>query len=349
MKIGILTFHKGYNHGGFFQALGTLRFLQKNGYNVEVIDYVNKHHHTVELLAMLKQRNPFVLFKNIHKMISFKRDFKTLNFSKSISKRNISELKKYDAVIIGSDIVWNYEWDFLGSDPIYFGEYFSDTKLISYAPSFGNVKYSETMDLPEWVVSGLNRFEHLSVRDDNSLEIVKLATGKAAQLVIDPAFLLAEDDLTVKNVNIKYEKFVLIYAYQINNQQIKEVKEFAKKKGLITISVGYFNQWCDINKTGVGPYEWLEYIRKASYVVTSTFHGTLFSVILKTPMVTIPTDAINNKLKTILEISDLSDRILSDESSVELILSSKLDFNEIYQAISPFIRDSKNYLLDVLK
>ena len=58
MKIGILTFHDGINHGAFFQAFSTYSFLKANGYDVEIINYKNKRHWFTEYRTFLLKINP---------------------------------------------------------------------------------------------------------------------------------------------------------------------------------------------------------------------------------------------------------------------------------------------------
>ena len=148
MKIGILTFHEGINHGGFFQAFSTYSFLKSEGYDVEIINYKNKTHWLTEYKAFLVTKNPKRLISNIKKIFAFKKDQKSMNlgpFTKDISR--IKE--NYDVIVVGSDIVWNYEWDFLGKDPVYFGHGLNAKKWVSFAPSFGAVDCEKT-SIPDY-------------------------------------------------------------------------------------------------------------------------------------------------------------------------------------------------------
>ena len=78
-KIAILTYHDGFNHGGFFQAFSTYSFLKSRGYDVEIINYKNKTHWLSEYKAFLFIKNPKTLVSNIKKIFAFKRDQEQMN------------------------------------------------------------------------------------------------------------------------------------------------------------------------------------------------------------------------------------------------------------------------------
>src|SRR5690606_3808547 len=181
---------------------------------------------------------------------------------------------KYDYVIVGSDIVWNFKDPFLGSDPIYFGQGLDGTRLISYAPSFGNISISDS--LPDFVSRGIKNFEKISVRDTNSAEIIKNISGVEPETVLDPTFLI--DPSPFERVVSRPHPYLLVYAYHLREHEIRSAKAFAKQRGLQTVAVGYRCDWADKNVIALGPFEWLGYFKNASYVLTSTFHGTIFSL-----------------------------------------------------------------------
>ncbi|PKL40242.1 MAG: hypothetical protein CVV41_20075 [Candidatus Riflebacteria bacterium HGW-Riflebacteria-1] len=351
MKIGILTFHKGYNHGGFFQAFATMSFLKNCGYDAEIIDYSNKVHRFNELRVFLLNRWFFLNLKNLLKFRNFHKDLKHLSISPRLT--TASELSKYDCIIFGSDIIWNYEWDFLGRDPIYFGNSIpKNVRLVSYAPSFGNVKYSADMTPPQYVVKGLKRFSAISVRDKNSAQIVERYTGNFPEIVVDPTLLIEKSDYRIYSKSIKMQektKYLLVYAFKITDEQISEVKRYASENGLVTISVGYSNKWCNKNLTTIGPFDWLSYFEHAECVVTSTFHGTLFAIISRKPFVTLPNDLINSKLETILLRGGLQERVVGDPFTLSNILNQKIDYDIIEMKMREFRENSRSFLLRSIK
>ena len=91
---------------------------------------------------------------------------------------------------------------------------------------------------------------------------------------------------------LSQKAYVLIYAYHgfmNSKQEVNAIKSFAKKNGLRIISCGYYHSWCDEN-VNADPKEFLEMFIHASYIITDTFHGTVFSIINKKRFVSIIRD-----------------------------------------------------------
>ncbi len=339
LKIGILTFHDGINHGAYLQCYGLYKTIESLGQEVYIINYKNFKHWLREYKCFLWTRRPNILLANIEKILKFKseqKNFLKTNFTFSHSR--VSK-EKFDIVIVGSDTIWNYKNPLFGFDPIYFGNFLNAKKIISYAGSFGNIDMNDS--LPKEAIDGLKKFSNISVRDDNSLKILSKIINKPIKLVIDPTFLY---DYAKEEKKCIYKNFILIYAYQINLDQIRQVKEFAKKKNLNTIAIAYNQPWCDRNITAISPFEYLGYFRKADYIITSTFHGTIFSIKYKKKFVTIPNIHINNKLRYILEITKLKNRILQHQETIEQLLSLDIDYKIVNKKLSQFILESKKYL-----
>ena len=345
MIIGILTFHDGINHGGFFQAFSTYSFLKSKGYDVEIINYKNKTHWLAEYKAFLLTKNPKRLISNIKKIAAFKKDQDQMNLG--LFTKDVGKIKKeYDVIVVGSDIVWNYEWDFLGKDPVYFGHGLRSKKWISYAPSFGAVDCDNTV-IPDYVSNGLQKFAHISVRDENSKCIVKKACGKEAEVVLDPTFLLETNGMEKPNkVN---EQFLLVYAYELRDTDISQIKLFARKNELKVVAVGYSQPWSDLNIINLGPFEWIGYFDKADYVLTSTFHGTLYSLKYRKNFITSNNIGISNKTKTILSKLGLLDRLTEGELNFDQLYSKGIDYAHVNDLLLPLINESKKYLIEAVE
>jgi hypothetical protein len=341
MKIGILTFHNGINYGGFFQAYCLFFTLKEMGYDVEIINYKNKKHWLNEYKCFLLTKNIPLLLSNICKIKKFKQAqkvFTLTNFSTNIKKINTS---KYDIIIIGSDIVWNYELEFLGHDPVYFGYGLKTKKIISYAPSFGNVSIKN--DVPDYVSKGLKKFSNISVRDFNSLIIAEKEIGHKPQIVLDPTFIF--NTKGKEEENCENEEYVLVYAFSLKKEEIHSIKLFVKKNNLKIISIGYFNKWCDKNIISVGPFEWLGYFRKAKYVLTSTFHGTIFSIKYRKKFAVSCNSQIENKIITILKEINLEGRIINGQD-ISSILNTIIDYDLVERKLGKMIDESRKYLHD---
>lgn len=345
MKVGILTFHDGINHGAYMQAFSTYQFLLQSGYDAEIIHYKNKTHHKNELKTFLITKNPLRLWQNLRKISAFKKDHAAMHLEKLV--HDVKEIEsRYDAVVIGSDIVWNFKWEFLGQDPIYFGNGFKTTKLVSYAPSFGNVNIDDP--IPSFVTEGLAKFSAISVRDNNSASLVEDVTGKRPNLVLDPTFLIDSTPFeTSTRVNTD-QPYLLVYAYKLQALEIESAIRFARDNNLKIISIGYQNTWADQNIINLGPFEWLSYFKQANYVLTSTFHGTIFSLKYHCNFATSLNDNIKNKTQSLIQHLNLSDRFV-ENTDVGQVFANEINYETIEDKLIPLITDSQQYLLKALE
>ena len=339
MKIGILTFHNGLNHGAFLQVFATLNFLRKKYNDVSVINYKNKKHlFNEDIYQIFKYRNPFRIIDFFKKRKAFRIDQKELLLTKFTT--NIKDVKSFDldVVIVGSDVVWNTK--IFGFDKIYFGG-LDNSKQISYAASFG---WSYNQNSNSMIKEGILKFSKLSVRDDNSKKIIKSLINYSPRIVLDPTFLCDWKNYEYSSSRVKkYNNYILIYAYKLTNEEINFVRDFAKKNNLICVSIGYRQKWCNENLIDVGPFEWLSFFNKASYVVTSTYHGTIFSIIYQKKFYV----SINNKIKSrVLSLFKLVN--IEDEFFLN-IEKNFYDSRNLIDLILPEINSSKDWLIQAIE
>jgi hypothetical protein len=284
------------------------------------------------------------MYNNIRKILKFRKDQKKLNLAKFTTNNSNINIGKYDTIIIGSDIVWNYEWDFLGKDPIYFGEKIEDKRLIAYAPSCGAANIN---NIPLFVKSGLPKFSEISVRDENTANMISNVLGYKPPVVADPTLIYDFPILDTKGVINTKLPYLLIYAYNLREIEIDSALKFAKDNGLKTVSIAYSNPWCDENHINVGPFEWLAYFQNAQYILTSTFHGTVFSIKCKKKFVTSNNKQIFNKVIYLLEFAGLTDRLISNADFTP-VLKEEINYTAVDTLLSPFISMSKEFILKAL-
>jgi hypothetical protein len=324
MKIGILTFHEGINHGGFFQAFFLQSYLTSLGHDVAIINYKNSSHWLNEYKSFLITKSIFKLKNNVLKIWNFRKDQKqlklipkTLTTDSKIIPLITSEL---DVIVVGSDVVWDFEFSFTGFDKIYFGQGLNPKyKVISYAASMGRSK----SDLPNHLSKHLATFSAISVRDENTSQFVRSATGRDVVKVVDPTLLIPLTDLPMPMKHWSAERikarYLLVYAFLLPEDWREAVREFAEAKGLEIFVVGYPHPELGKDFTHIGPFEWLDFFKNSEYVITSTFHGTIFSILSNKKFLVIPNNAIENKVVSLLSDLDLTDRYMNGGCSFSLI------------------------------
>lgn len=281
MNVGILTL-MGYNYGTFFQAFALKKSLESLGHNVKIINTAN----LPVIFGSVSVPYPLFSLKNI------------LLLSSIWKEMGLSPMRKFDGIVIGSDIVWDK-----GSKPEYFGCGLPTDNIVTYAPSCGEATYK---DVSERKKKGLRGIRKLSCRDKKTAEMIQYIVGRPATKVLDPAFLI---DWAKYEKPIKSNNFILVYSYSGKNRKLCiEAKRLSKEINGITISPMRYIPWCDVNISNVTPFEFLSYIKKATYVITDSFHGTVFSIIYKKAFISI---AMNHKVKDLLQTFDIDPNVLA--------------------------------------
>ena len=344
MKIGILTTFDEINSGAYLQAYALQNFLKISGYDSYFINYKTLNYFLKEWKIYLLQKNPIRLVENIGKILKFKSDhrkFKKTKFSFSVN--NIHK-ENFDVIIMGSDEIWNFS-NCIGADIPAFSSYgLKAKKFISYAPSFGSVSIDS--EFPHYIVKGVKQINHLSVRDENSLKILKDKFNRSnVKLVLDPTFLYDFDNELDIIPRIIRGNYILVYGF-FDQQTMNEIKAISHKMNVQTISVFYFNSNCDKNMMMISPFEWLNLIKNASYVVTNMYHGTIFSLKFKKKIALQVTPYRKNKIETLINIFGLEELVLRDDNNIAQIFEKNVNYNEIHKKIDRYKKESMKYLLD---
>lgn len=362
INVGILSMQRIANYGSFLQAYGLKKILEELGCKVQFVDYhpgktlmkgkegsglIRKISKTLEAFqynAPLKEKIKFILYKKNY----------AANYYPYLGIDNrMNYAPKVDLLVIGSDEVFNCVQDNtnVGFSPELFGEKNNAKRLISYAASFGNT----TMDrLKEYKVTSivermLNQFDSISVRDENSKEIIKALLKKEPYLHFDPVLIydfVGKCDNIPKNV--AEDKYMILYGYsgRFNKNECKEIKRYAKKKGLKIFCIGGVQDACD-KFIDCNPFQVIAYFQHAECVVTDTFHGTILSVITHRKFVSIVRNmgyGNAEKLNDLLKKLQLTQRKIFDMSRLLEKLSEDIDFEKVDYIIEQERARSYNYL-----
>lgn len=314
MKIGILTFHKGPNYGGFLQAWHLREAVRNLGYDATVINYQNPVHHKFESvrfpglnLGMLRymvrrwiKNRPFRLHVEALSEDPFTVDPSEILWS------------GFDVVVVGSDVIWDFSNPHYGYEKNFFGmaEGQDACRIMSYAASCGATDVDS--DLPEYVCRGLKKFSHYGVRDQNAMTLVERCVGTKATHVVDPTWLQA--DLQVEWDELPDDPYLLVYGTGMNNERAKILKEYCRRRRWKIVSVSTPGAWADISLVGMDPWEWVQLFKNAEAVISGTLHGTLYAIKYNKPFVYLDNRQTHRKLVSILEKCGLGDRCVIPES-----------------------------------
>jgi len=349
-NIGILTFHEIHNPGAFWQAFATVQLLKSMGHNPVIINYTSpphRYHFFRSLCSPVSVRHPRYFFETAGKVRAYRKAQAELPQTVWMETHADVSKEYFDAVVIGSDIVWDFKTPRLGKDPIYFGHYLNAGRLIAYAPSCGSCRADE--EIPTYVINGLKKFSAIAVRDANTQGMVRQALGREVPIIGDPTFNLKFDGLeTDPDESASY---IVVYAMKeyVSEEFKNAVITFARSRSLQIIAVGYRIPWVDRNVPYANPFEWLGWLRHATYVVTNTFHGTLFSLFLKKQFVTELNPAIGLKTALLLSELTLDACIFQGNVRLEEVLGRIWNTREISGLISRKAEGSRSFLSTALQ
>jgi len=325
MSTGILTYHNALNYGAFLQAYALQNFLAAQGVANVVINYKNFRFTLNEYRALVSPRYPSYTLLNFCKVPGFWRDIRRFKLTPRIFRSSFLERMSFDRVVFGSDSIWNYTNAMSGYDPAYFGKHIRSGRLVAYAASIGPDAAGDLC--PGELADLLGRFHALGVRDTNTKDFVRRLTGREAQIVLDPTFLY---EFEKENTEPREAGYIFVYALQLTGEQGRRLQSFARAAGKQTISVGYCNPYCDINRVCITPLEWLGYLRKADYVLTSMYHGTLLSIHFNRPFCTLGSPYRANKIQDFLSRHGLLNRMIAEQDpNFNRVLEEPLDFTPV--------------------
>lgn len=350
-KIAILSFWNVPNFGTFLQSYALVKVLQNMypDYDVRLIPHVEDKHLQVYYKIARPVVYPYAyinpLFykdtiarvknkKQIEDLSKFKNYYKEFLPYFDVNDENLCE-NVFDTLVLGSDIIWSYDVRFFNNDSLLFGIGVNAKNKISYAASFGTVK--RTNKHPDYVIDGIKSLNAISVRDENSSEIVGDIVGKNAEVVLDPTLLYDfGNDLNIKAPNVDY-KYVIVYGSYFTQDQIVGLKKYCAEKSLkiICLDTGLDKcDWCDVfvDASNITPFQWCGYIKNSEFIMTSTFHGFMFGLIFKRKIIFNATSFMKAKMSDLLHQLDLYDYLVDRTFSQQI--SYSWDYEKIDKIIS---------------
>lgn len=356
MKVGIMSMQRIENYGSFLQAYSLRQMLEELGHEVFFVDYVIEPCIVKEPQSqMMPQRS--IWYRAVRKMYYFLLDaIRTFSGTKKAEQRleasrlrnRYAEYVQYlgvtaertenipvDVLVIGSDEVFNclQTNSAVGYSKQLFGEGVNAGKVIAYAACAGFTTVEELQKygiLDEISTMLRENFAHISVRDQNTFELVESLTGRKPKIHLDPVLvadfssqIVEKDDLT---------DYIVVYSYEERmSNHIDErdaIQSFAHERGLKTVSIGNYQTWTDLH-IPAAPFELLGYLKNAEYIITDTFHGTVFSIILEKKFATLVRESNAQKLGSLLSQFGLADRRVNQLSELERVITADIDYKRV--------------------
>lgn len=368
MKINIVTLHRARNYGSVLQTLATQMFFEEFGCETEIIDYYPERYTSRGLLNRLKNKsdrlrsNPFLLilakiaisFSYLKKHIIFNNFLKMYINLTYKTFRNEKELKKYcfdaDAYCTGSDQVWNSHWNEGVDKPLFLDFLPENAFRFSFASSIGNSELKR--DEEEIIAPLLSKYQHISVREDSAVCIVKKLGFLEVEHLLDPTLLYDKRQWEVyTSKKIRKRKYVVTYNLHHDKKIDIYASEIARKQKLELLNISY--NWHDVLRRGKliwcpNVEEYLSLLRDAEYVVTDSFHATAFSLIFETKFIDIFPQKASSRLKSLLYLTNTMNRGFEGMPPIEAA-DATINFKQIHHILKMEREKSVNYIKRVLQ
>ena len=368
MRIGILTLPLHTNYGGILQAYALQTVLERLGHEVKVIN--RNINYELPLWKI-----PFVYSKRIIKnilgyktplfyeqklikeqpIIRQNTDRFIRQYIHTLNVDNYTDLREedFDAIVVGSDQVWR---------PKYFGKiedaYLQfakgwNIKRIAYAASFGTDEWEYSLLQTRCCRSLAKKFDAVSVREDSGVDLCQKYLDIQASHVLDPTMLLTKEDY-IKNFNLeKYPKnHGNLFCYILDSSPPKNdlINSLSMLYGLKP-----FNCITKIDSTDLRtilPIQpsvelWLKGFYDAEFVITDSFHGTVFSIIFNKPFIAIANKERGlSRFTSVLKLLGLEDRLIFFNDNIPLSLNKK---NIDYETVNSKIKKNKEKIIQYVR
>ena len=353
MKIGVISSYAcirtANNYGALLQYYALQKYLMNRGHDVFWIRSILPQSHLRIFLRHIKN------YKNLRLVHDFYKCHKTfIDFQKKFLKVTSREYKGNDDLsincpfadfyITGSDQVWGST---LKENYLRFVK--DSSKKIAYAASFGHDHLNENH--ARIVMPWIREFKAVSVREISGVHNCKKYWGGVVEHLLDPTLLI---DSLLYPISNRASREDLLFCYFLNvvntsTIRIDEIRELAKDLGILLkiASCQYSEVFFKQNELIMpSPEQWLQNYHDAKYIITNTFHGTVFAIIFRKPFVTILQDgessAQNGRMISLLTMLGLKDRILTDQSLYTTI-SKPIDWLRIEEKLCLYRKKTDNF------
>lgn len=373
-KIGIITFHRSHNNGSMLQTLA-LQYILKSKYSldIEIIDYSNEGQRNMYAIFP-KADNAKRIIKNIIWATQYKQLKKQYNaYNKFIYKYFIlspkiylhsQELKElesvYDAVIAGSDQIWNICCR--DADDAYYLDFLDKTLRYAYAISFGANNPFEIDGNRDTHKKLISNFSKISVRENNAQKWIRESLGITVPICLDPTMLLTEKEwesiIDVGNTAIIPGKYIYYYCFSISNDVQKFLKWLSNKYNMPVYFMDV-KEWtlkgCWKNNIKLikeyGPDVYMNIVKNAYLFVTTSFHGTAFATIYRKNFWYISSGKIDEKddrAQSFLSQLGLMERYKTINELMQTDMLMPPDYIEPYRKLNDLRNQSYGYISEIV-
>lgn len=330
MRTFTVTYHHGTNYGALLQAYALQQTIQNLGHRNTIFEYaqtddfylpISFSKPSYALKCMYFNLLRFIRRKKLRRLKKSFADFHNKHLNLSQVYHSMEELRnvppEVDAYIAGSDQIWRFlNPDFIPARFLDFGD--KNTLRISYAASLEKLNYTDEQKI--LVNDYLSRFSGISLREESSAKYISEIIGKPTERVIDPVFLLTAEDWEKVTCEPRIDgPFIVCYQVQSNSRMQEVVDQLKQRTGYKTVSINNSEiNWIktDYAFYDVSPEEFLGFYKKASVIITASFHGSALGILFGKPTYGLIKESGKNRIYEIFDLFHLNEYCISAESSI---------------------------------
>lgn len=325
MRIGIVTMPLRNNYGGILQNYALQRVLERMGHQPLTVNLLPRRFFWRYLLTTCKsallylipgRRRPFVPYCERPKPQMREFVDKHIVCTRTVSKYSPKLLKEYrvGCLVVGSDQVWRPRYNKYPEDMFLRFARRADVKRVAYGASFGVGGMEFSRKQLRRCTPLLQKFDRVSVREASGVGLCREYFHTEAECVLDPTMLLTREDYAdaCKDVPVRRDGFLACYVLDMT----EELREYAARTaGRFHLKPLYLTA---NREAAVSVGAWLAVFRDTGYVITDSFHGTVFSIIFEKPFVSV----INRKrgaerFVSLLRAFQLEGRLMQSVNDLE--------------------------------
>lgn len=366
MRIAILTLPLHVNFGGILQCYALQTILERKGHEVfvlhtgsEEVDYKTRAGLFVKRLikTILRMESKFYGCKTEREIIQKYTQAFIRKYIHLLNVRDLSLSKEndFDAIVVGSDQIWRPAYyQPIANAYLKFAKDWTSVKRVAYAASFGTNKWEYTRQETEECASLLKLFDMVSVRERAGIDLCKKYLGVEAVQVLDPTLLLSKEDylkLIDQSDVEKHDAGLFCYFLDETPEKTELVKKMAKENGWKYFQANNPNIELPLyfeRRIQTPVEQWIAGFRDASFVVTDSFHGCVFSILFKKDFVAILNkERGSDRFYSLLEVFGLQDRLITDLRELkekESIILSPVNYELVYVKYRRLVTDSHFFL-----
>ncbi len=363
-ELGILTFHCADNYGAMLQAYGLKTYLCHNGIRAEIVcyepPYMTGRHWWfpyVPIEGTLQRRKQVSLYewrnhrrmgKDFFRLRANMRRFRRRYLVKGGFRRILFSERlrylRYPCYIVGSDQIWNPDIT-CGFRKPYFGAFKNrwKKKVVAYAASIGGAALPDRYD--KEFSELLKHVDVISVREEGAIPYIKRFYGGNVCAVMDPVFFLRKREWEQIENQPEQEGYILVYTTEANQRLVEYVKMLSEEKELpvieLRIKAGNPETGFHMEYTA-GPAEFLGYIHKAEYIITSSFHMIAFSILYEKQFLVFAHSHLGERTQNLLHVHGLEGRMYREDGSSDI--DAPIDWHEVKKRTEKQVQISEDFL-----